>query len=245
MLEPNLKGKTAIITGAGQGIGREISFALARCGCNVVLASRTEAQLEAVAKRIREEREGSRVIWVKTDITLEEDVKTLVRKTLSVFGKVDILVNNAGTGIALPITETRIEDWDRMMNTNARGAFLCSREVFKEMVRLHIPGMIVNIASLAGKKGYLYQSAYCASKFALIGFSKVLAMEGKQFGIRVHCVCPGGVNTDFIKNMRPDIEPETLIQPQDIAETVVFLVSRRPEIVIDEVLIRRFAAEVM
>lgn len=238
----NLKGKVSIITGAGRGIGKAISLSLAKHGSNVILAARTESQIEKVAEEAKSF--GIDAIPVKVDVSKEYEVKSMVKKVVDRFGKIDILVNNAGVGYALPITETGEKDWDLMMNINAKGTFLCSREVLKEMIKRKIHGTIINIASAAGKKGYVNQSAYCASKFAVVGFSKVLSMEGKKFNIKVHVICPGGVNTEFIKNIRPDIEPSTLIQVEDIANTVLFLLSTREQIVIDEISIRRYTSQV-
>lgn len=243
MITADLKGKVAIVTGAGRGIGKAIALLLSECGCNLLLAARTESKLIEVAEESKTH--GIDAIPLKVDVSKEEDVKRMVEETIKKFGKVDVLVSNAGVGYAVPIVKTEEKDWDKMMDINAKGTFLCCREVFKEMIRLKISGAIINIASYAGKRGYLHQSAYYASKFAIVGFSKVLAMEGKEFGIRVHVICPGGVNTDFIKQMRPDIKPSTLIQPRDIADIVIFLITRREDVVIDEVLIRRFASQIL
>ncbi len=243
MEEEKFKGKVAIVTGASRGIGAAIARRLAEEGVSTFLVARTEKDLTGVAESIKK---GNGKAWpLMVDVTRKEQVIKAVSKVRDSFGRIDILVNNAGVGYARAIVETEVEDWNVMMNTNALGAFLFSREVFKVMVATKTAGTIINIASLAGKKGYRYQAAYCASKFALIGFSKVLAMEGQPHGIRVHVICPGGVNTGFITRIRPDIPPETLIQPEDIARTVVFLLQQPPGIITDEILIRRFSSEII
>ncbi|HOJ39203.1 MAG TPA: SDR family oxidoreductase [bacterium] len=239
----SLTGKLAIVTGASRGIGEAIARKMAQSGARVILVARSQERLKTVAESIRQA--GGQAWPVVADISREDQVIKMVEKITRDFHRIDILINNAGIGYALPVPETTASDWDLMMNTNARGAFFCSREVFKVMVEQKISGTIINIASLAGKKGYRYQAAYCASKFALIGFSKVLAMEGRDYGIRVHLICPGGVNTEFIRKIRPDIPPETLIQPEDIAETVLFLLHQSPSVVTDEILMRRFTSEVI
>ena len=237
------KNKVAIITGAGRGIGKAIAIRLSKESYNLVLCSRTEKEIENVARECRNS--GVEAIGIVADVRKEEDVKKVVKEAIKKFGKIDVLINNAGIGYAKPIVETKKEDWDIMMETNARGTFLFSREVFKEMVRNKIKGTIINISSMAGKKPYKNQSAYCASKFAIVGFSKVLAVEAQEYGIKVHVICPGGVDTDFIKNIRPDIPSHTLIKPEDIAETVIFLLKTRKEITVDEILIRRYESQVI
>ncbi|MCM8769183.1 MAG: SDR family oxidoreductase [Candidatus Omnitrophica bacterium] len=237
------KEKVAIVTGASRGIGAAIAKKLAEAKAWVVLVARDRARLQLVAASIQ--KNGGKAWCLPADVIEEKQVREMVQSVVKRFGRIDILVNNAGVGYAAAIPETTVQDWDLMMNTNARGAFLCSREVLKVMKDKKIAGSIINIASLAGKKGYRHQAAYCASKFALVGFTKVLAIEGQPLGIRVHLVCPGGVNTEFIKRIRPDIPPETLIQPEEVAQAVMFLLQQPTRIATDEILIRRFSSEII
>lgn len=236
-----LKDKVSIVTGAGKGIGRSIALALAKEGSQVAVVSRTEKDVNQVVKEISDLGGRSKVIIA--DVSIEEQAKDMVRTVIREFGKIDILVNNAGVSLSSPIMETKVEDWDRVIGINLRGIFLCSKDVMSIMVKQKIKGTIINISSMAGKKGYINQAAYCASKSGIIGFSKVLAIESRPFGIRVNVICPGGVNTEFIRKMRPDIPFSDLMQPEDVADTVIFLVTQPTRVVIDEVVMRRFANE--
>ncbi len=238
----SLEGKVAFVTGASrpQGIGRAIAVALAEKDVSVVLAARTAKEISEAAKQIT--RSGKKALSVPTDVTKEKDVKKLVQKTLREFGRIDILVNNAGAGFAKPILKTTVEEWDLAVNTNLKGTYLCSRFAAFEMVKRK-SGVIVNIASAAGTKGYLHQGAYCASKHGAVGLSRVLAMELKPYGIKVHTICPGGVDTKLVDSIRPDIPKKDLMRTEDIASLVIFLITQPPNATIEEVVISRFAAQ--
>ena len=239
MQEAPLLGRAAIVTGAGRGIGRSIALALARNGAFVSLASRTEADLRTVQSEI--EAFGGRAISLPTDVSREAEVIALVRKTVERFGRLDILVNNAGIGIFGPLIETTAEQWDRLMAVNARGPFLLCREAIPYLRRQR-QAFIVNITSVLGVKGYVNQAAYSASKHAVMGMSKALAKEVQEDGIRVHAICPGGVDTQMVRQARPDLAPSALMQPQEIADIVLFLVTRQGNAVVDQVLVRRAAS---
>ena len=161
-----------------------------------------------------------------------------MRKTVERFLRLDILVNNAGTGVFGPLAETSTDAWDEVMRVNARGPFILCREAIphlKKQRRSHI----VNISSVVGVKGYQNQSAYAASKHALMGMTKVLAREVRDLGIRVHAVCPGGVDTKLVASARPDLDTSVLIRPEEIADAVLFLVTREGNAVIDEIHLHR------
>ena len=228
----------AIVTGASRGIGRAVAGRLAREGFDLVLAARTEGDLREAASAI--EAGGAKAVAVPTDVSKEEDVLRLFERVRSDFGRVDVLVNNAGLGVYAPVAETSVEDWEKVMGVNARGTFLCSREAFRIMAAAEPPGgVIVNVSSVVGIKGYARQGAYTASKHAVVGLSKVLAEEGREKGIRVHAICPGGVATDMVTKARPDIDPDELLQPEDIADLVAYLVKLPGRAMIDLVHIRR------
>jgi len=154
------------------------------------------------------------------------------------WGRLDIVVNNAGIGIFQPLEQTTIEAWNQIQDVNARGTFLLCREAVAHLRRQQL-SFIINIASVVAVKGYSNQAAYAASKHAMLGMSKSLAKEVQDDGIRVHVINPGGVATDMVRQARPDLNPDELIQPQDIADIVLFLVSRQGNAVIDEVNVRR------
>lgn len=236
MHEKPLELKVAIVTGAGRGIGRSIALALARSGARVALAARTVEDLEKVQAEI--EGLGGEAALFPTDVQREAEVAALVRDTVARFGRLDIVVNNAGMGIFGPLVETTAEEWDQIMAVNARGPFLLCREAIPYL-RQQQTAFIVNIASVVGVKGYVNQSAYSASKHALIGMSKALAKEVQADGIRVHVLCPGGVDTEMVSRSRPDLDRSVLMHPEEIADLVVFLVTRRGNAVIDEIQIRR------
>ena len=234
-----LTDQVAIITGAGRGIGRAVAIALSRHGARVVLVARSEDQLRDTASRI-EALAGQALVHV-ADIGMESTASELIEATRQHWGRLDILVNNAGLGEFGLLEESTVEDWDRMMNINARGAFLLCREAIP-LLRRHSPAFIFNIGSVVAHKGYVHQALYGASKHALLGLSKSLAKEVQKDGIRVHVINPGGVATDMVKQARPDLDPAELIAPEEIADIVLFLLGRQGNAVIDEINVRRASA---
>lgn len=239
MHEKPLEGKVAIVTGAGRGIGRTIALTLAQNGALVSLAARTEAQLEAVLAEI--ESLGGQAASFCADVSLEADVKALIRNTVERFGRLDVLVNNAAVGAFGPLVETTTEQWDQTMAVNARGPFLTCREAIPYL-RQQDRSFIVNISSIVGVKGYADQAAYSASKHALMGMTSALAKEVQKDGIRVHAICPGGIDTELIRRARPDLDPSVLMRPEEIADILLFLLTRRGNAVIDEIHVRRSAS---
>lgn len=231
-----LEGKVAIVTGAGRGIGRSIALTLARSGVRVSLAARSETQLGAVRAEIQAF--GGDAASFPTDVSREADVIALIRDTLKHFDQLDILVNNAAIGVFGPLVEATADQWDQVMAVNARGPFLMCREAIPYLKQQE-RSFIINISSAVGIKGYPNQALYTASKHALMGMTKALAREVHQDGIRVHAVCPGGVDTQLIGNARPDLDQSVLMQPQEIADIVLFLVTRQGNAVIDEIQVRR------
>jgi 3-oxoacyl-[acyl-carrier protein] reductase len=229
----------AIVTGASRGIGRAIALRLAREGFDLALAARTEADLEAVGREC--EAEGASAAAVACDVSREDDVRRLFDDTRERVGRLDLLVNNAGVGIYGPIAETTLDDYERVMGVNLRGVFLCSREAMRWMMEAG-RGTIVNISSVVGIKGYVNQAIYTASKHGVVGLTRVMAEEGREHGIRAHVICPGGVATDLISQARPDIRPEELLQPEDVAELVAYLVSLPRRATVDIVHLRRYTS---
>jgi 3-oxoacyl-[acyl-carrier protein] reductase len=236
MGEGALEDKVAVVTGAGRGIGRSISLRLAHAGARVSLAARTAGELEAVRDEIT--RAGGRALVMPTDVACEGQVRGLVRSTVDRWGRLDVVVNNAGVGIYGPLAEFRTADWDRVMAVNARGPFLVCREAIPYLVK-QTPSYIVNVSSVVGIKGYANQAAYGASKHALMGMTKALARELHNSGVRVHAVCPGGTDTDMAGAARPDLDRSVLIRPEEVADMVLFLVTRTGSAVIDGLQIRR------
>ena len=204
-----------------------------------MLAARSIQPLEETAKRVVDA--GGKAKIVPAELTEEESIKNLVRVTADEFGRLDILINNAGVTHSAKLQETATEDWDRCHEINARAPFILCREALPLLSKAQA-GYIVNIASVVGIKGYPLQSAYTASKHALRGMSISLAEELKGSNIRVHVLCPGGVDTDLVQHVRPDIKRQDLIQPEEIAELVLYLVTHKGNAVIDDLHIRRAAA---
>lgn len=236
MAKNDIKGQVALITGASRGIGRAIAEALAAEGCRLMLVARDESKLLALAETLKAS--GTEVATCKADLSQEPDLVHCIQATLEVFGGLHILINNAGLGIYGPIESFDPSDWDRVMNVNVRTPFrLCQQSIAP--MRETGGGTIINIASVVGIKGYVNQGAYTASKHALMGMSKVLAQEVAEDGIRVHTLCPGGVNTDMVGDARPDLDRSILMAPEELAEIVVFLLTHRNNAVIDNLQIRR------
>lgn len=236
-----LDGKVAIVTGASRGIGRAIALRLARNGVRVAMAARTEPDLLALCREI--ESFGGEGAAIRADMASEPDIKRLVEATVERFSGLDIVVNNAGIGVFGPIENTPVEDWDRAMAVNARGPFLLCREAIPALKQSDGTSWIVNIGSVVSVKGYVNQAVYTASKHALMGMTKVLAQEVQQFGIRVHMICPGGVDTELIARARPDLDRTDLIRSDELADIVMFLLTQSGTAVIDEVNVRRATSE--
>jgi len=248
-MDTALSGKVAVVTGAGRGIGAAIAKGLAAEGARVALAARTEAQLSAIADSIErsapdEASDLPRTIVVPTDVREEPSVRHLMGEVRQTYGRMDILVNSAGVLTKKPLEQTSVEEWDTIMDVNARGPFLVCREAVP-LLRETNGGRryIVNIASVVGIKGYVGQGAYTASKHALMGLTKVLCKELEEDGIRVHAICPGGVATEMVKESRPDLDESVLMVPDDIADIVLFLVTRQGNAVVDQVKVRRQASD--
>jgi len=216
--ERPLSGKVALVTGASRGIGRRIAADLAAQGAAVTLTARSREALTEVAEETR--RAGGRAMALPCDVRVAARVKEAVRGCLTEFGRLDILVNNAGVAANKPLVETSEEEWDSILDTNLKGAFLCCREALPVMLRQG-EGVIINISSAAGRQGFAGLSAYCASKFGVIGLTESLAEEVAEEGIRVFAVLPAGVDTDMWRGLFPG--EEAALKPEHIARRVVEL----------------------
>ncbi|HIE24055.1 MAG TPA: SDR family oxidoreductase [Candidatus Korarchaeota archaeon] len=229
----SLKDKVAIITGAGSGIGRATALLFAEEGANVVICDIAEEGAK-VCEEIMEK--GGEATFIKADVSKAKDVINLIRKTVDKYGRVDILVNNAGIpshGTVLDISEA---EWDRVLNVNLKGAFLCSKYAVPEMIKGG-GGVIVNVASVIGLIGGKGEAAYCASKGGLIALTKALALDFAEHKIRVNCVCPGSVETPMREMIMAQKTPEErkaaelkipikrVARPEEIARVILFLAS--------------------
>lgn len=236
-----MKGLNAVITGAGGGIGRAIAVSLAKEGVNVVLfGGRNIDKLQETAKLVRNEGVLAEIIEGELcdDGFLEDAPKNILEKVNSI----DILINNAGVAYNASVEQTDACAFDKIMNINIRTPYILTSKLLPYLKKSQ-RASIINIASVVAHSGYKNQSAYTASKHALLGFTKSLAAEVYNDGIRVHAVSPGGVYTDMIKISRPDLTDEGMIVPQDIADIVVFLLKNRGNAVIDEIIVHRLSKE--
>jgi fengycin family lipopeptide synthetase B len=231
-----LSDKIAVVTGAGRGIGRSISIALAREGACIVLASKTVQNLDETAELV--EKAGGKALVVVTDLREDESIKNMVKTVQDKFGRLDILINNAGMTYTNKFEETPTEIWRSCMQINATAPFLLCRDLLP-LLRKQDTSYIINISSVVGVKGYPLQVAYTASKHALRGMTIVLGEELNGTNVRVHLICPGGVDTDLIPQVRPDLKSQDLMRPEEIAELVMYLVTHNGIGFIDEINIRR------
>lgn len=229
-----LSGKVAIVTGGGRGIGRAISLRLSELGAHVFVAGKTQATIDETAGLVTGG--GGKATAVRIDVSREDDVAFLF-DAVAKAGPVDILVNNAGVGVFAKLVDTTLEEWEKVMAVNVRGAFLCSRAAMRAMAGRG--GRIINIASVVGFKGYANQSAYAASKHGLVGLSKVMAAEGQTDGIITQVIAPGGVDTDLAASARPDLDRSGMIVPDDMADAVEYLLGQTGNAVVDLIQIRR------
>jgi 3-oxoacyl-[acyl-carrier protein] reductase len=232
---PDLKGKVVIITGARRGMGRSHAIAFAKEGAKVVVSDISLEDCEKVAKEIK--KLGGEAMAVKCDVSKKEEVEEMVRKTVEKWGRIDVLVNNAAIAQFKPFLEMTEEDWDRTMDINLKGYFLCAQAVAKEMVKQK-SGVIINIASIAmGQVGIGFPTLvhYVASKGGVVGLTEALALELAPYGIRVNSVSPGIIDTPMVDPVRADkktlegilmrVPMRRMGKPEEVSNLVLFLAS--------------------
>jgi 2-deoxy-D-gluconate 3-dehydrogenase len=228
----DLKGKVAIVTGGGRGIGKAISLGLAGAGASVVACSRTQKEIDGVAEEIR--KMGGKALAVVTDLTVNEQIENLVNITIKEFGRIDLLVNNAARSFLRSLLELREDGWDKVFNTNVKAVWLLSRAVARSMIEQKA-GRIINITTVGAEKAELGMAAYGCSKAALKMLTRCMAREWAQYGINVNAVGPGLTRTDFSKPIwsNPEVAKHVagmipkgrLAEPEEIVGSVLFLAS--------------------
>lgn len=234
-----LSGHTAVVTGAGRGIGRAIAKAFAEQGCDVALVARTVDELEETAAAVRET--GRTALVCACDVTSPGAVRTMAAQAEERFGKIDLLVNNAGYACFKPFMELTLEEWQRTLEVNLTGIFLCTQAIVPGMIAQR-RGRIINLSSVSGLRPIPRQSAYCASKHGVNGLTTTLAMELKPYGIRVHAICPGGVPTRLTEENMPERDKSDWMTPEDVAHTALYLASLSETATTDIIYLRRFGS---
>ena len=234
-----LGGKVALVTGASSGLGRATAIAFARVGADVALVARSQKELESAKEEVS--KIGRRALALPVDLASEDETAGAVGRTVEALGRVDVLVNAAGTDSPGTVEELDVEGWDRTLAVNLRAPFLLSKAAFPRM-REAGGGTIINVSSVAGKKGWANASAYCASKFGLTGFTEALADEGREHGIRALVLYPGAMATNwgaFSPEERQEGEPNEappsrVLPPGRVADLIVWLAASPPEFVVTE-----------
>lgn len=237
----NLSARVAIVTGSGQGIGREIALTLAEHGASVVISdikatTANEVAAEIVAK-------NGKSMAITADVTVQEEVASLVDQTVSSFSQIDILVNNAGIARDTLLMRMSSNDWDQVLATNLKGAFLCTQAVVRHMMRQRW-GRIINIASVVGLIGNSGQANYAAAKAGLIGLTKTTARELAARGVTANAIAPGFIDTEMTRKLSDNAKQEFLRQiplgyaglPKDVADAVAFLASEEARYITGHVL---------
>jgi len=235
-----LKGKVAVITGAGTGIEKAIALRLAKEGINLALCGRNLDNLKKTKDEV--ERLGVKTFIMQGDLTDDNYLFSFIDKIAEHFGSVDIVINNAGMAYNAKLEDTPAEVFDNIMKLNVRCTYFSCQTALSHL-RKSDWATIINISSNMGHNAYACQSAYVASKHAVHGMTKALAKEVYKEGIRCHIISPGGVYTDMVKISRPDLSSDGMILPEEVAETVAFLIINRGNAVIDEIRVHRIGKE--
>lgn len=216
---------TALVTGSGRGIGKETAVLLAAKGLNVIVCSRTQTEIDNVLREIKS-LEGGNAMGKRVDVSIASEVNNLVEEVLKKYGRIDILINNAGISYVKKLIDTTEIEWDQTLDINLKGPFLLCKASVPHMMKNNL-GVIINVSSGAGKVGFEDISAYCASKFGLMGLTESLTWEVANYNIRVMTICPGEVSTKMQENVDSiyyQSNKDNMIQPKTVAEKIVEMV---------------------
>ena len=227
--------RAALITGGSSGIGHAIARALGEDGYGLTLSARRPEKLEAAAGELTQE--GLDVLAVPANLADEAEIQRVVGSHTERYGRMDVLVNNAGLGIGAAVADTETKKLDLQLGVNLRGVYLVAREcipLLKQAGAEHRKALMVNTASIAGKRGQGWLAAYSATKFGVVGLSQALHKELSNDGIQVTALCPGFVATAMTDWVEEQVPKEEMIQPQDIAEAVRYLLRTSPACIVPE-----------
>ena len=221
---------TALVTGGGRGIGKETAILLSKKALNVIICSRTQKEIDSAVKEIKSLGNGQ-IIGRKCDVSVYSEVNTLVKEALEIYGRIDILINNAGITYVKKLIDTTEEQWDQTLDINLKGAFLFCKAIVPHMIENNC-GVIINVSSGAGKVGFEDISAYCASKFGMIGLTESLAREVANYNIRVMTICPGEVATKMQEDVDAryyELNKRKMLHPRTVAEKIADMIFKDNE----------------
>jgi len=239
-----LEGKAAVVTGASSGIGEATALALAAEGASVAVSARRAERLEDLVGRINGS--GGKAVAIPADVSDEAQARELVERANAELGRVDILVNNAGVMLPAPFETADPEEWRRQMEVNVLGMMYATKAALP-LIKARGGGNVVNVSSTAGRETRLFFAAYDASKYAVVGLSDALRREVHKDGVRVTVIEPGAVGTELVANIGDEqvrraaeqyVGSLTAMEPEDVAEAIVFAVTRHPRVQVNEILIR-------
>jgi NAD(P)-dependent dehydrogenase (short-subunit alcohol dehydrogenase family) len=242
--EDNLNGRVAIVTGGTVGIGRATCLALAKEGAHVVAIGRKKELLNQTMEELGHLQNSEMHLGLSLDVRCEMDMQQMVERTMDQFGRIDILITAAGIlrpgGSALRmLQQMSVDEWDDVIDTNLKGVFLSNRAVLPAMINRR-GGNIVNLSSTSGRKGLAYDTAYCASKFGVIGLSEALAIEMQQYGIRVQVLLPGAIDTGMWDQNGPLPPPKDILAPERVADLILYIVCLPEDMMIATPIIEPF-----
>ncbi|MDW0195644.1 MAG: SDR family oxidoreductase [Nitrososphaeraceae archaeon] len=216
---------TALVTGSGRGIGKETAILLSKMGFNLIICSRNQNEIDSVVKEIKSFG-NDRILARECDVSVSSQVNRVVNEALDIYGRIDVLINNAGISYVKKLIDTTEEEWDNTLDINLKGSYLFAKAIVPHMIK-HNYGIIINVSSGAGKIGFEDISAYCASKFGMIGLTESLAREINNYNIRVMTICPGQVATKMQKDIDSqyyELNKNKMLHPRKDAEKIADMI---------------------
>ena len=237
-----LNAKNCLLTGATGGLGKELAAKLVINGCNLFLTARNEKKLNKLTSLLQKQTENKIKIYYKSaDLSKSDDVKDLIKYVKKKFNSIDILINCAGVFQVNFLKDTNLADFEKSFNVNMKAPFMLCKEFSQDMIKKRW-GKIVNIGSSSSYNGYKKTSIYCATKHALLGFSRSLVDELKEYNVRTFCISPGSIKTNMAKKL-VEQDFDTFLDPKEVAEAILFVISYDKEMIIDELKLNRIKIE--